>query len=291
MEELLQQVVNGIILGSIYALIAVGLSQIFGVIHIIQWAHGEVYMIGAFVGFYLVTKAGVPYFLALILTIVIMGGFGAVIEKIVFRPLRKMGIMSTVLGAIGLSIFLLNAAQIIFSPEPQRFHVPFLDTKLKLGCINLTLNRLMILVVGFILIMLLSWFIRKHILGKAMLAMEQDMEAASLMGIDINNTAMLAFIIGSAMAGAAGCMIGPLFLVYPNMSIMAVNKAFPVVILGGLGNIEGAIAGGFIIGIAEVLTAAYIDSAYKDVVAFVILILVLYFKPEGIFGRKFTQKV
>jgi len=291
MEELLQQIVNGIILGSIYSLIAVGLSQIFGVIHIIQWAHGEVYMIGAFVGFYLVTKAGVPYFLALILTIVIMGGFGAVIERIVFRPLRKMGIMSTVLGAIGLSIFLLNAAQIIFSPEPQRFHVPFLDTKIQLGTINLTLNRLVILVVGFTLIMLLSWFIRKHILGKAMLAMEQDMEAASLMGIDINYTAMLAFILGSAMAGAAGCLIGPLFLVYPNMSIMAVNKAFPVVILGGLGNIEGAIAGGYIIGIVEALTAAYIDSAYKDVVAFVLLILVLYFKPEGIFGRKVMHKV
>jgi branched-chain amino acid transport system permease protein len=291
MEEFLQQMVNGIITGSIYALIAVGLSQIFGVIHIIQWAHGEVYMIGAFVGFYLVMYAGVPYFAALIITIVFMGGFGAVIEKIVFRPLRKMGVMSTVLGAIGLSIFLLNLSQIIFSPEPQRFHVPFLDEKLQFGFIHLTMNRFIIIVVGIVLIMLLSLFIRKSITGKAMLAMEQNMEAASLMGIDVNYTARIAFMIGSALAGAAGCLIGPLFLVYPNMSIMAVNKAFPVVILGGLGNIEGAIAGGFILGIVETLTAAYIDSAYKEIVGFIILILVLYFRPQGIFGRKIMNKV
>jgi branched-chain amino acid transport system permease protein len=291
MEEFLQQMVNGIITGSIYALIAVGLSQIFGVIHIIQWAHGEVYMIGAFVGFYLVMYAGVPYFAALIITIVFMGGFGAVIEKIVFRPLRKMGVMSTVLGAIGLSIFLLNLSQIIFSPEPQRFHVPFLDTKLQFGFIHLTMNRLIIFLVGIVLIVFLSLFIRKSITGKAMLAMEQNMEAASLMGIDVNYTARIAFVIGSALAGAAGCLIGPLFLVYPNMSIMAVNKAFPVVILGGLGNIEGAIAGGFILGIVETLTAAYTDSAYKEVVGFIILILVLYFRPQGIFGRKVMNKV
>jgi len=291
MEEFFQQMVNGIILGSIYSLIAVGLSQIFGVVHIIQWAHGEVYMIGAFMSFYLVTKAGVPYFIALILVMIFMGFFGAVLEKIVFRPLRKLGMMSTVLGAIGLSIFLLNFAQILFSPEPQRFHVPFLDKPLQFGMINLTVNRLVILLIGFTLIILLSWFVRKNIIGTAMLAVEQDMVAASLMGINVNYISMIAFMIGSAYAGAAGCLIGPLFLVYPNMSIIAVTKAFPVVILGGLGNIEGAIAGGFIIGIAESLTAAYISSAYKEIVAFVILMLVLYFKPEGLFGRKIMEKV
>jgi len=291
MEEFFQQMMNGIILGSIYSLIAVGLSQIFGVVHIIQWAHGEVYMIGAFIGFYLVTKAGIPYFIALILVTIFVGFFGAVLEKIVFRPLRKLGMMSTVLGAIGLSIFLLNFAQILFSPEPQRFHVPFLDKPLQFGMINLTVNRLVILLIGSTLIILLSWFIRKNIIGTAMLAVEQDMVAASLMGIDVNYISMVAFVIGSAYAGAAGCLIGPLFLVYPNMSIIAVTKAFPVVILGGLGNIEGAIAGGFIIGIAESLTAAYISSAYKEIVAFVILMLVLYFKPEGLFGRKIMEKV
>jgi len=291
MEELFQQIVNGIILGSIYSLIAVGLSQIFGVVHIIQWAHGEVYMIGAFLGFFLVTKARIPYFIALILVIIIMGFFGAILEKIVFRPLRKLGMMNTVLGAIGLSIFLLNLSQILFSPEPQRFNVPFLDKPIRFGMINLTINRLVILLIGLTLIILLSWFIKKNIIGVAMLGVEQDAMAASLMGINVNYISMVAFILGSAYAGAAGCLIGPLFLVYPNMSIIAVTKAFPVVILGGLGNIEGAIAGGFIIGIAESLTAAYISSAYKEIVAFAILILVLYFKPEGLFGRKIMEKV
>ncbi|MBA7585392.1 High-affinity branched-chain amino acid transport system permease protein LivH [subsurface metagenome] len=291
MEEFFQQLVNGIVLGSIYSLIAVGLSQIFGVLHIIQWAHGEVYMIGAFVCFFLVTKIGVPYFIAMILVIIIMGFFGAIIERIVFNRLRKLGIMSTVLGAIGLSIFLLNMGQVIFSPEPKRFYIPFLDKPLQFGVINLTVNRLVILVMGFILIMLLSWFIRKNIIGRAMLAVEQDTVAASLMGINIDYIARVAFVIGSAYAGAAGCLIGPLFLIYPKMSAMAVSKAFPVVILGGLGNIEGAIVGGFIIGIVESLTAAYISSAYKEIAAFVILILVLYFKPEGIFGRKVMEKV
>lgn len=291
MAEFLQQIINGLVLGSIYALIAVGLSQIFGVIRIIQWAHGEVYMIGAYLGFFLTVYWGFSYFMALIVTTGLMALFGVLMERVVFRPLRGLSRMSTTLGAIGLSVFLLNAANIFFSPEPQRFSLDYVNEVLQFGPITITYQRAIVFFVSLILIVSLSLFIKRTVIGKSMIAMSEDMEAASLMGIDVNFSAGLAFAIGSALAGAAGVLIAPIFLLYPTMSGIAVIKAFPVVVLGGLGSVEGAIWSGYILGLTESLMSGYLSSAYKDLPAFVILILVLYFRPQGLMGRKIVEKV
>jgi len=291
MDIFLQQLANGLILGSIYALIAVGLSQIFGVIRVLQWAHGEVYMIGAYIGFILTTNMGIPYFLTLVIVMFIMGLFGLLIDKLFFLPLRKSSRINTTLGAIGLSIFLLNISILVFSSRPRSFIVSYLNVSINMGPVTLTTQRLAVFTVSLLLIISLSIFMKKSIYGKAMLAISQDMVAASLMGIDVNKMSSMAFIIGSALAGAAGVLVSPVFSLYPQMSAIVVAKAFAVVILGGMGYIEGAIVAGFILGLAESLTAAYISSAYKDVVAFILLILILYFKPEGIFGKSTIEKV
>ncbi len=291
MEEFFQQIVNGLVLGSIYALIAVGLSQIFGVIRVIQWAHGEVYMIGAYVGFFLTVHVGLHYLASLVLATIFMGLFGVLMEVVVFRPLRNYPSISTTLGAIGLSVFLLNAANVFFTPEPQRFPLSYVNIILHLGPLTITYQRVVVFVVALLLIIALSLFIKKTLIGKSMIAMSEDMQAASLMGIDVNFTAALAFAIGSALAGTAGVLISPIFLLYPQMSGIAVSKAFPVVVLGGLGSIEGAILSGYILGLTESLMSGYISSAYKDLPAFVILILVLYLRPQGLLGRKIVEKV
>lgn len=291
MIEILQQVVNGIILGSVYALIAVGLSLIFGVCRIIQWAHGEVYMLGAYMGYMLFITLGIPYFISLILTIILTAILGMLIERFIFRPLKKFPSIMTNLGAIGLSFFLLNFAILFISSEPWGFPVPQLERVIAIGPIDLTLQRIIVFVVALVLILGLSLFIKKTVTGRAMLAMAQDPEAASLMGIDVNRTSALSFAIGSGLAGAAGIIIAPIFLLYPQMSQIAVAKGFPIVVLGGLGSVEGAIVGAYILGLVESLMVGFISSTYKDVVGFVILILILYFKPDGLFGQKIMEKV
>jgi len=291
MGEFLQQIINGLVLGSIYALIAVGLSQIFGVIRIIQWAHGEVYMIGAYVGFFLTVYMKLPYLLSLVIATLAMAVFGVIIETVVFRPLRNFPSISTTLGAIGLSVFLLNAANVFFTPEPQRFPLDYVNRIIQVGPLMVTYQRAVVFFISLLLILALSLFIKKTLVGKSMIAMSEDMQAASLMGIDVNFTAALAFAIGSALAGAAGVLISPIFLLYPQMSGIAVAKAFPVVVLGGLGSIEGAILSGYILGLTESLMSGYVSSAYKDLPAFIILILVLYLRPQGLLGRKIVEKV
>ena len=291
MDQFLQQLINGLVLGSIYALIAVGLSLIFGVIREMQWAHGEVYMIGAYAGYFMTVRLGLPYLASLCLAILFSAILGIVMEFLVFRPMRNFPKISTNLGAIGLSIFLLNAANLLFSPEPQIFPVEYVNVSLQIGDVFITLQRLIVFIVSFVLIISLSFFIKKTLIGKSMVAMSQDMQAASLMGIDVNFTAALAFAVGSGLAGAAGVLISPIFLLYPQMSGIAVAKAFPVVVLGGLGSVEGAILSGYLMGLAESLTVGYVSSAYKDIPAFVILILVLYLRPQGLLGKKVMEKV
>jgi len=201
MGEFLQQIINGLVLGSIYALIAVGLSQIFGVIRIIQWAHGEVYMIGAYVGFFLTVYMKLPYLLSLVIATLAMAVFGVIIETVVFRPLRSFPRISTTLGAIGLSVFLLNAANVFFTPEPQRFPLDYVNRIIQVGPLMVTYQRAVVFFISLLLILALSLFIKKTLVGKSMIAMSEDMQAASLMGIDVNFTAALAFAIGSAPFG------------------------------------------------------------------------------------------
>lgn len=287
----LQQLINGLVLGSIYTSIALGLTMIYGILGIINWAHGELYMVGAFAALYLIMIIELPYFAALLATIVIMALFGFLLDKLVFSPLRGKSDNTIILGTLGISFFLQNLGIIIFSPNPQGITSVYNTMNLNIFGVTVTYSRLIILVVTIAFIVFLNWFIGNTKTGKAMRATSQDLTAARLMGIDIKFVSVVTTIIGAALAGIAGSLAGPIFLVYPTMGILMVTKAFAVVILGGLGNVGGAIFGGFILGIAEAMAAGYISSALKDIVAFVILILVLIVKPEGIFSKYAIEKV
>lgn len=288
---LIQQIINGLVLGCQYALLALGLTLIFGILNMSNFAHGEFYMIGAFVGYWLIMTLGVPFFPALLIAMVVMGLIGIVMEHIFFKPMLKIPHNNSIIGSVGVSIILLNGAIVLFGPDPKRVITPYVDKTINILGSVVTQQRFYIVIITIVLIILLQLFIKKTKVGAAMRATAQDQEASSLMGVDINVISKVTFLLGSALAAAAGTLLGPVFLVYPQMSIAAVLKAFVVVILGGLGNVQGAIWGGFLIGLVESFASGFFSSFYKDIIAFVIMIAVLLFKPEGIFGKSTIEKV
>lgn len=290
-QELIQQIVNGLVLGSTYALIGLGLTLIYGILGIVNWAHSELYMLGAFAGLFFVVNLHFPFIAGLIASMVVMAVFGVLMERLVFRPLRKAHEMNMIIGTLGISIFLMNGAIAAFSPNPLRFSTEFSNDFLSFFGISITTQRLLVFVITLILIGLFHYIIKYTLIGKAMRACEQNPDAARLMGININQVAMITCAIGSALAAAAGTLVGPIFLVSPAMGLMVITKVFAVVILGGMGNVAGAIWAAFILGLAESLTAGFISSYYKDVVTFLILISVLILRPQGLFGKNQVEKV
>ncbi len=290
-QEIIQQIANGLVLGSTYALIALGMTVIYGILGIVNWAHGEFYMLGAFVGLFLVVNLHLPFIVGLLGSMAIMAVFGVVMERLVFRPLRHANEMNAIIGTLGISIFLMNAAVVVFSPNPLRFPTEYSDQYFSFLGISITVQRLLVFLTTVALIALLSYIIKYTAIGKAMRACEQNSTAARLMGIDINRVSIITCAIGAALAAAAGTLVGPIFLVSPQMGLMAIAKVFAVVILGGMGNVQGAIWAAFILGLAESITAGFISSYYKDIVTFIILISVLIVKPQGLFGKNQVEKV
>jgi branched-chain amino acid transport system permease protein len=288
---LISQLINGMVLGSVYALLSLGLTMIFGILGIVNFAQGELYMLGAYVGFFLIVVQKVPFLLALLISMLVMGVFGLLIERFPFRPIQGKADESMILATVGLSVFLMNGAILLFGADPRRVETPFSDVFIHLGTFSISMQRILVFTVTVVLIILLTFFIRKTKMGKAMRACQQDLNAARIVGIDTKRVSMVTCFIGSALAAAAGVLIAPLFLVSPVMGLKVIAKAFVIVILGGLGNVAGAIMGGFIIGIAENLTAGFISSDLKDIIPFTILILILLVRPEGIFGKQIPEKV
>lgn len=288
---LISQLINGMVLGSVYALLSLGLTMIFGILGIVNFAQGELYMLGAFVGYFLIVVQKVPFLLALLISMLVMGVFGLLIERFPFRPIQGKADESMILATVGLSVFLMNGAILLFGADPRRVETPFSDVFVHLGTFSISMQRILVFTVTVVLIILLTFFIRKTRMGKAMRACQQDLNAARIVGIDTKRVSMVTCFIGSALAAAAGVLIAPLFLVTPVMGLKVIAKAFVIVILGGLGNVAGAIMGGFIIGIAENLTAGFISSDLKDIIPFTILILILLLRPEGIFGKQIPEKV
>lgn len=282
--ELIQHVLNGLILGSTYALIAIGLTTIFGVLGVINLAHGEFYMLGSLVAYFLVTWMGGHYFVAFFLSMILVGGFGVVVEKIVFRPVRQAPLLTILLVSIGLSIFLQSSALIAVGPDLRRIPGPFGSRVLSFLGVTLTAQRLLIFATALILIALLYALFKYTKIGKAVRATAQDRDGAALAGIPVNTVYAVTFAMGTGLAAAAGCLVGPIFFIDPFMGFMPAIKSFIVVILGGLGSLPGAILGGLVLGLAEVLGAAYISSEYKDSIAFIILILILVVRPTGFMG-------
>jgi branched-chain amino acid transport system permease protein len=278
-------ILNGLIIGGSYVLIAVGLTLIFGILDAINLAHGEVYMLGAYVLYFLFGVWGLNYWVALILATGIIGIFGIVIEKLSFRPLRKQPLLNTMLVSIALAILLQNLAMLFWGADPKVVKTAMSEEVIQVFGVFLTVQRLVVLIVGAVAIILLHLLIEKTKIGKAMRAVAQDKDAAALMGISIDRVYTFTFAVGSALAAVAGALIAPIFQIFPTMGFVPFIKAFTVVILGGLGNVIGAIYAGFILGVAESLGAAYISTPYKDSFAFIILIIMLLLKPSGLMGR------
>ncbi len=289
---LIQQLMNGLILGSTYALIALGYTMVYGIIELINFAHGEIYMFGAFAGLILVTTLDVPFFLAFFLAMALAALLGITVEYLAYRPLRRSSRLAALISAIGASIFLSNLALLIMGAKPYNFPSPFEPKVYRTALFIISRVEIIVLLASFLLMIALTFFVQKTKTGKAMRSTAQDKDTASLMGININKIITITFAIGSALGAAAGVMVGIYFrTVTPTMGLMPGLKGFVAAVLGGIGNIPGAMLGGILLGIAEVMGAAYISSQYRDAVAFALLIIVLLFKPAGLLGRPAQEKI
>ncbi len=285
MEALLQHLLNGLVLGGTYALLGIGLTLIFGLMHVVNFAHGEFYTLGAYLTFAALALLGVPFFLGLALAILGGGLLGAAGERVLLRPLRGESIDTTMLVTIGLWIVLQNGELLVWGGVAKSIPHPFPTAPIVLGPVSVAPLRLFVMAAVLALIAGAHLLIHRTPLGTAMRATFQDHDTAALMGIDTGRIHTLTFALGSSLAAAAGALLGPIFLVYPSMGDLASLKAFSVVILGGLGNFAGATLGGLLLGVAEELGAGYVSSGYRDAVGFVIIILVLLFRPSGLFAR------
>lgn len=289
---MLQQLVNGLILGSVYALLALGYTMVYGIIKLINFAHGDVYMMGAFVGYYLISTFHMNFFVALILTMIITAAIGVIIEFLAYRPLRNSTRIAALITAIGVSFFLEYGMVYLVGAEARAFPQAMQTEKYDLGPISVTNIQLIILAVSILLMLALNFIVKKTKMGKAMRAVSVDSDAAQLMGINVNSTISFTFALGSAMAGAAGVLIGLYYnTMNPLMGMAPGIKAFVAAVLGGIGIIPGAAVGGFIIGMLETLSTAIGLSSYKDAVVYAILIVILLVRPAGILGKNIKEKV
>lgn len=283
---LAQLIVNGLVIGSGYALIAVGHTMIFGLMKIVNFAHGELYMIGAFFTFTFVSiLLNVNYFVAMGIAMVLVIILSMIIERTMISKLVDKDIMTTTLITIGLSIFFQNIVQTVWGANPRSIPHPFKTAPVVIGDVFITRPRLFIVLMAVVVIISVHLFIQKTKTGKAFRATFQNRNAALLSGIDIRSIYMISYSLGSFLAALAGSLLGMIYIIEPTMGVLAVGKAFTIVIVAGKRSYLGAIAVGYGLGLVEQFGAGYVSSEYKDVFAFIILIIVLIFKPEGIFGK------
>lgn len=276
---------NGLVLGGTYALLGIGLTLIFGLMNVVNFAHGEFYTLGAYATFAAAALASVNFFVALGLALVVGALAGALTERVLLRPLRGESIDTIMLVMIGVGIVMTNAELLVWGGVAKSIPHPFPTAPLAAGPLSIAPLRLFALVAAAALIAGAWLAIHRTRLGMAMRATFQDRDTAALMGVRIGHVHTVTFAFGSALAAAAGALLGPIFLAYPSMGDLASSKAFCVVILGGLGNLAGATLGGLILGIAEEMGAGYVSSGYRDAVGFVIIILVLLLRPSGLLAR------
>jgi branched-chain amino acid transport system permease protein len=286
MAELLQHLVNGLVLGGTYALLGIGLTLIFGLMNVVNFAHGEFYTLGAYAAFAALGLAGTHFLVAVLGAIVCGAALGALCELTLLRPLRAESIDTTMLVMIGVWIAMQNAELLIWGGVAKSIPHPFPTAPLVLGPVSIAPLRVFVLVLAAGLIVISYLLIHTTRLGTAMRATFQDRDTAALMGVRIGRMHTVTFAFGSALAAAAGALLGPVFLAYPSMGDLASLKAFSVVILGGLGNLPGATLGGLLLGVAEELGAGYVSSGYRDAAGFVIIILVLLLRPAGLFKKQ-----
>ena len=285
MDQFLQHLLNAAILGGTYALLGIGLTLIFGIMRVVNFTHGELYAFGAYMVYFFAMVLGVDFFLALVLAVLLGIALGGLIEVVLLRPLRDASIDTTMLVMIGAWIVMQNAEQLVWSGVAKSIVTPFPEQPLVLGPVSVSWTRVFVFAVAAVLIVGAQLLIQRTRLGKAMRATFQDRDTAALMGVNINAIYTATFALGSGLAAAAGALLGPVFVVTPTMGNLAALKAFAIVILGGLGNIKGATIGGFILAFVEEIGAGYVSSGYRDAMGFLLIIVILLFKPTGLFTR------
>jgi branched-chain amino acid transport system permease protein len=286
MDQFLQHCLNALMLGSTYALLGIGLTLIFGIMKVVNFTHGELYAFGAYMMYALVMLTGVNFYVALPLAIALGVLLGAALELVLLRRLRGADIDTTMLVMIGAWIALQAAEQLAWTGVAKSINNPFPAAPLVIGPVSVAWNRIFVLVVALLLIAITYGLINHTKLGRAMRATFQDRDTAALMGVQIGSIHTATFALGSGLAAAAGALLGPVFVAYPSMGDLAAAKAFAVVILGGMGSIAGATIGGFILALVEELGAGYVSSGYRDAMGFLLIIVILLFRPTGLFARK-----
>jgi branched-chain amino acid transport system permease protein len=296
----IQQLINGLTLGSIYALFALGYTMVYGILLMINFAHSEIFMVGAYIGFWVLSILPAlfpqitPLYLLIVFVLAMVGtGVLAVsVERLAYRPLRRAQRLAPLISAIGVSIFLQNIIMLTVGSESQPYPRTMELQQFEFGGIRLNTLQIFIFVLAVLLMVILQIFITRSKLGKAMRAVAQNHVVSQLMGINTNTIIAVTFFIGGGLGGVAGVLNGLYYgSIKYNMGFLPGIKAFTAAVLGGIGNIKGAMVGGFVLGILEALAAGYISSSYKDVIAFVVLILVLLFRPTGIFGEEVAEKI
>jgi branched-chain amino acid transport system permease protein len=305
MDFFVQELVNGLTTGALYALVALGFSMVYGVLKLLNFAHGDLYMIGAFIGYFVIQWFGGPSALTipvpllvlimLVLAAVLVGGLGVAIERFAYRPLRDAPRIAPLITAIGISFLLENSALLLFGGQTRVYNTPdFISLKsgISIGPVTIGDVQIMVLVLGAVLMAGLQLLVNRTKLGRRMRAVAADREAAEMLGINVNMTIAVTFFLGSALAGVAGVMAGLMFNQVTNLIGFIVGlKAFTAAVVGGIGSIPGAMLGGLLIGVAESFITGYISSTYTNLIVFGILIAVMLLRPSGLLGRAQLQKV
>ena len=294
-ETFIQHLINGISVGSLYALIAIGYTMVYGILRLINFAHGDIFMLGTYIAFYAMTSFMLPWWASFLIAIVLTCVFGILLERAAYRPLRNSPKISVMISAIGASFLIENLAIVLFGGRPKAFPVPSLfGSILTIGGIRISSIVFIIPIITILALVLLLFIVNKTKTGMAMRAVSKDYEASMLMGIDVNYVISFTFGIGSALAAIGGIMWGMKYpQLMPLMGVMPGLKSFIAAVVGGIGNIRGAVIGGFILGLSEILIVAFLPelSGYRDAFAFVFLILILLFKPGGLMGENIKEKV
>lgn len=285
MELFVQQLANGIMVGGIYGLVALGLTLIYGVLYIPNFALGHQAMIAAYVTFFLVSLYNVNYFVAVAIAMVALAALGMVLERFAFRPLKNAPHVNAFIVAFGLLFVLESGALIAWGATYRKIDTVYEREILTILGARLPLQRVLVVVAVVVVIVAMQLFLKRTMAGAALRAVSQERDAAQLVGIDVDRVAALTMAVGSALGAAAGGLIGPIILVFPTMGNLMIVKAFVIIVLGGMGSVVGAIVGGFLLGLVESFAAGYISPSFKDLYAFLFLVIVLAVRPTGLFGH------
>jgi branched-chain amino acid transport system permease protein len=285
MAIFVQALISGILIGGVYALIGIGLTIIFGVMRVINFAHGELLMIGMYATYYLFTLLHVDPFLSIIITIPLMFLFGALLQKVFIHRVLGALPQNQILLTIGLGLIMSNSVMLAFTSDYKILTTKYSSSSVKILGISISVPLVISFVITVAITATLSWFLLKTNTGQAIRATAQDREAATLMGINVRRMSIIAFGLGSALAGTAGALIAPTYYIFPQVGSIFTLKAFVITVLGGMGSVIGAMLGGVLIGMAESIGGLYFGAGWKDVVVFVLFLLVLLFKPAGLLGK------